>query len=78
MAQPVSGVPGGKVITDPVPFQRLSPLGRVYDQSIIMPPTLLSALHTLTYSVLTTTLRESTVIIIPILQRKKLRPRKVK
>lgn len=28
MAQPVSGVPGGKVITDPVPFQRLPPPGR--------------------------------------------------
>lgn len=36
-AQPVSGVPDGKVITDPVPFQRLPPAGRIRDQSVIMP-----------------------------------------
>ena len=43
-----------------------------------MPLTVLRAFHALTYSILTATLHEGTIRIIPILQRKKLRPRKVK
>lgn len=86
MAQPVSGVPGEKVITDPVPFPRLPPTGRIWDENIIMPHTrctlcashFVSVLQALTYSTLATTLHEGTIIVIPILQRKKLRPRKVK
>lgn len=76
MAQPVSGVPGGKIITDPIPFQRPQCV-RTQDQNMIISLTLLTALHALTYSILARTLHEGTIIVIPILQRKKSRPRKL-
>lgn len=44
---------------------------------MIISLTLLTALHALTYSILARTLREGTIIVIPILQRKKLRPRRL-
>ena len=54
-----------------------TPYMRTQDQNMIIPLTLLRALHALTYSILARTLCEDTIIVIPILQRKKLRPRRL-
>lgn len=78
MAQPVSGVPGGKAITDPASFQRLPSIGRIWAQSIIMlfvgsvscASYFISALYAVTHSTFRTTLHEGTVIVIPNLQRR--------